>query len=101
MRCTWASPSPDPSFFVVKNGKKDFVEILFGNTFPTILKPDFDDIAAAAADLDSAQPRGDGQGAPTRHRLERIRGKIPEHLPQLIVIDLRRQRSGRQLGDDR
>ena len=94
-------PQPGPFFFCGKKRQENFIEILFGNTFSTILKSHFDNISAAAADLDSPQPRGDGEGASTRHCLEGVRGKIPEHLFQLIVINLHRQGFSRQLGDDR
>ena len=57
MRWTCGQPQPRTFFFRRKKRKKDFVEILFRNAFPRVLKRNFDDIGAAPADIDlSASP---------------------------------------------
>ena len=75
MRCTAASPRPEPSFFVVKKGRK-------------VLKGDFNDVAFASTSIDVTRPGRDGQLSTVRHGIKRIRGEIPKHLPHLVLVHL-------------
>ena len=87
---------PRAFFLRRKKRKKDFIEILFGNTFPGVLKRNFDDVALAARDINVAAARRDRQLPALRHRLKGVRGHIPEDLAELILINLSRKRLGSQ-----
>ncbi len=76
--------------------KKYFIEVLFRNPFPGVLKRNFDDVAFSAADIDVAAARRNRQLPSFRHRFKRVRRHIPEDLPELILIDQGHERAGRQ-----
>ena len=91
---------PRPFFLRREKRKKYLVEVLFWNTFPSVLKCNFDDVALAASSIDLAAVRRDRQLSSLRHCFKRIRRHIPEDLPELILIDQGHECPGCQRRDD-
>jgi len=83
-----------------KKWKKDLIEILFRNTFPGVLKRNFNHVALAASGIQMSAARRDCQLSSLRHRFKSICRHIPENLPELILIDQGRERLGCQGRND-